>query len=178
MLPLDSDMGHSSSSVRFIPSSFAAGCSPPWGSGSPSPHLQSGTGVAWGGPGGAGGGRSGGSSAPAPAPQRAADLTPGGEAGSRRSNSVAVLTSAKTQGIKGTLMGSKLSSTPWRIPGCLCLCQINIPVKAVMFNIPSHYLAGIPGLLEGSRPGLSHIFPFIPRPANRAAAALESIFEM
>lgn len=56
-------------------------------------------------------------------------------------------------------MGSKLSCAPWRIPGCLCSCQINSPVTAVMFNIPSHYLAGIPGLLQGLQPGPSHIFP-------------------
>lgn len=111
-------------------------------------------------------------------PERAADLTPGVEAGSRRSNSGAVLTSAKTQGIKGTLMGSKLSCAPWRIPGCLCSCQINSPVTAVMFNIPSHYLAGIPGLLQGLQPGPSHIFPPSPHPASWAAAALKSIFEM
>lgn len=111
-------------------------------------------------------------------PEQAADLTPGVEAGSRRSNSGAVLTSAKTQGIKGTLMGSKLSCAPWRIPGCLCSCQINSPVTAVMFNIPSHYLAGIPGLLQGLQPGPSHIFSPSPHPASWAAAALKSIFEM
>lgn len=61
-------------------------------------------------------------------------------------------------------MGSKLSCAPWRIPGCLCSCQINRPVPAVMFNIPSHYLAGIPGLLQGLRPGPGHIFPLSPVP--------------
>lgn len=75
-------------------------------------------------------------------------------------------------------MGSKLSCAPWRIPGCLCSCQINSPVTAVMFNIPSHYLAGIPGLLQGLQPGPSHIFPPSPHPASWAAAALKSIFEM
>lgn len=118
-----------------------------------------------GGPGGTGG--TGEAEAAWPRgrwPERAADLTPGVEAGSRRSNSGAVLTSAKTQGIKGTLMGSKLSCAPWRIPGCLCSCQINSPVTAVMFNIPSHYLAGIPGLLQGLQPGPSHIFPLSPVP--------------
>ena len=132
-----------------------------------------------GGPGGAG--ETGEAEAARPHsrwPERAADLTPGVEASSRRSNSGAVLTSAKTQGIKGTLMGSKLSCAPWRIPGCLCSCQINSPVTAVMFNIPSHYLAGIPGLLQGLQPGPGHIFPPSPRPASWAAAALKSIFEM
>lgn len=66
---------------------------------------------------------------------------------------------SQNTGNKRTLMGSKLSCAPWRIPGCLCSCQINSPVTAVMFNIPSHYLTGIPGLLQGLQPGPGHIFP-------------------
>lgn len=100
-----------------------------------------------------------------------AEQSPGGELTSRRSSSGAASTSAKTQGIKGTLMGSKLSCAPWRIPGCLCSCQINSPVTAVMFNIPSHYLSGILGSCRDCSQAPAMSSPS-PHPASWAAAAL------
>lgn len=68
-------------------------------------------------------------------------------------------------------MGSKLSCAPWRIPGCLCSCQINSPVTAVMFNIPSHYLSGILGSCGDCSQAPATSSPS-PHPASWAAAAL------
>lgn len=88
-----------------------------------------------------------------------------------RSSSGTASASAKAQGVKGTLMGSKLSCAPWRIAGCLCSCQINSPVTAVMFNIPSHYLSGILGSCRDCSQAPATSSPR-PHPAGWAAAAL------
>lgn len=70
MQPLVWDTGHSSSSVCCvsIPCSFVRGCSPPWGPGSPSLHLQSGTDTVWGRTWGCRGWAKRGQTSPGPGP--------------------------------------------------------------------------------------------------------------